>query len=98
MYKRSPNVFEKILLIIGIAIVMIGYTFIHRMYVLSGSVLTWELITNMLLWVVALILVIQLAVSENVKEELALLYKGQLEETRLLREEIRILGKKKKKR
>jgi hypothetical protein len=96
MYKRSPNAFEKILLIIGIALVMVGYTFIHRMWVLSGSVLTWELISNMLLWLLAVILIIQLAVSENVKEELALLYKNQLEETKLMRQEIKLLGKKKK--
>jgi len=96
MYKRNPNVFEKILLIVGIAVVMVGYTFIHRMFLISGSVLTWELIISMMLWLLAVIMIIQLAVSENVKEELALLYKGQIEETRLVRQEISLLNKRKK--
>ena len=96
MYKRNPNAFEKILLVIGIAIVMIGYTFINKMFVISGSVLTWDLITSMMLWLLAVILIIQLAVSENVKEELVLLYKNQLDETRLLRDEVKLLGKRRK--
>lgn len=96
MYKRNPNVFEKILLIIGIAVVMIGYTFIHKMFVVSGSLLSWELINSMMLWLLAVILIIQLAVSENVKEEMVLLYQNQLDETKLLREEVKLLGKKRK--
>ena len=39
MNPRNPNVFEKILLIIGVLIVIIGYSFIHRMYVLDGYAL-----------------------------------------------------------
>jgi hypothetical protein len=95
MFKRTPNVFEKILLIVGIAIVMIGYTFIHRMYVYSGSVLTWDLITNMMLWLIALVLVISLAVSENVKEELTLVSENQLRELKMIKEEIQLMKKRK---
>ena len=97
MYDRNPNVFEKVLLVVGIAIVMIGYTFIHRMYTYSGSVLTWELIMSMLLWLIGLVLIIGLAVSENVKEELALVAKNQLNELKLIKEELQLMKGRKRK-
>jgi hypothetical protein len=96
VYKRNPNVFEKILLVVGIAIVMIGYTFIHRMYTYSGSVLSWELIVSMLLWLISLVLIISLAVSENVKEELRVVAENQLSELKLIKEELQIMKRRKK--
>jgi len=97
MYKRIPNVFEKILLVVGIAIVMIGYTFIHRMYVYSGSVLTWDLIVSMLLWLISLVLIISLAVSENVKEELRVVAENQLSELKLIKEELQLMKRARRK-
>ena len=91
MYSRNPNVFEKVLLVVGIAIVMIGYTFIHRMYTVSGSVLTWELIMSMLLWLIGLTLIISLAVNENVKEELRTVAENQLSELKLIKEELQLM-------
>ena len=96
MYKRNPNVFEKILLVIGIGVVMVGYTFIHRMYTYTGSVLTWDLIISMMLWLIALVMIISLAVSENVKEELKILAENQLAELKLIKEELQIMKKKRK--
>ncbi|MBW2995169.1 hypothetical protein KY312_02360 [Candidatus Woesearchaeota archaeon] len=97
MYKRNPNVFEKILLVIGIAVVMVGYTFIHRMYTYSGSTLTWDLIISMLLWLISLVLIINLAVSENVKEELRIVAENQLAELKLIKEELQIMKGRKRK-
>lgn len=97
MYSRNPNVFEKVLLVIGIAIVMIGYTFIHRMYTVTGSVITWDLIICMLLWLMSLVLIINLAVSENVKEELKIVAESQLQELKYIKEELQLMKGRKRK-
>lgn len=86
--KRQPNIFEKILLLIGILIVIIGYSFIHRMYLASGTGLSWELLIVMFLWLILAVLLIQLAVNENVKEELRIIIEEHLEEIRLLRKDL----------
>lgn len=86
--KRQPNVFEKILLLIGILIVIIGYSFIHKMYLSTGMNLTWDLLNVMFLWLILAVMLIQLAVNENVKEELKLVVQEHLEEIKLLRKDL----------
>ena len=89
MHKRKPNVFEKILLLVGVLIVIIGYSFVHRMYLLTGQVLTWDLLQVMFLWLLLSVMLIMLAVTENVKEELRVLIEQHLEEIKLLRLEVK---------
>lgn len=88
MHKRNPNIFEKILLLVGVLIVIIGYSFVHRIFILTGQVLTWDLLQAMFLWLVLAVLLILLAVTENVKEELRVLIEQHLEEIKLLREDV----------
>ncbi len=85
---RTPNVFEKILLVIGILIVMIGYGLIYRVFSTTG-VLTWEGLFAIFLWLVLICIIILVAVAENMKEELRTVIENQLTELRLLREEIK---------
>lgn len=89
MDKRNPNVFEKILLLVGVLMVIIGYSFIHRMYILTGQLLTWDLLQTMFLWLLLAVMLIMLAVNENVKEELKILIEQHLEEIKLLRQDIK---------
>jgi hypothetical protein len=93
MKHRNPNLFEKIVLIIGVLIVIIGYSFVHRMYVLQNYVLSWDLLQAMFLWLLLAIMMIMLAVIENVKEELRVVIEEHLEEIKLLRKD---LGKKRR--
>ena len=95
MNHRNPNFFEKILLMIGVLIVIIGYSFVHRMYVLDGYVLSWQLLQTMFLWLLLAVMMIMLAVNENVKEELRIIIEEHLVEIKLLRQD---LTKKKKRR
>ena len=88
MKHRNPNLFEKILLIIGVLIVIIGYSFVHRMYVLQNYVLSWDLLQAMFLWLLLAIMMIMLAVIENVKEELRIVIEEHLEEIKLLRKDL----------
>ena len=85
---RQPNAFEKVLLIIGILVVMIGYGLIHRMVILQGF--GWPTLEAILLWFILIFIIIIAAVNENMKEELRDVVENQLNEIRLLRTEMRL--------
>ena len=80
---RNPNLFEKILLVLGIFFVMFGYAMIHKMVITSGM-LNWSFVQGVFLWLIIVILIILVAVVENVKEELKIIIGKHGEEIRLL--------------
>lgn len=80
---RNPNLFEKILLVLGIFFVMFGYALIHKMVVSSGM-MTWDFVMGIFLWLIIVILMILVAVVENVKEELKIIICKHGEEIKLL--------------
>ncbi len=86
--RRRPNAFETILLIIGIALIVVGYIAIHRMVVFEGA-LSWDLLQTTFLWLLMILMVILAAVNENMKEELKIVILNQAEEIRLLREDFK---------
>jgi len=85
---RKPNLFEIILLTIGIAVIVLGYIAIHRMVLIEKTV-SWELLQTTFLWLLMIFFIVLAAVNENMKEELKVIAYNQLVEIRLLREEIR---------
>jgi len=87
MRNRKPNTFEKTLLVIGVAVLMVGYGLIHRQVVIEGF--TIGVIQTIFLWFILVALIIITAANENIKEELRDVIELQLQEIRLLREEIR---------
>lgn len=87
MYTRKPNLFEKALLVVGIAILMAGYGFIHWQIVKEGF--NSSSLILIFLWLMLVALIIIAAANENIKEEIKQLIEVHLQETRLLREEIR---------
>ena len=91
---RKPNVFEKIVLIIGIIVVVVGYSFIQQMYMAEGRVLSWALLQTMFLWLMLAVFIIMMAVNENVKEELKVIINEHLEEIKLLRADLKSRKKK----
>ena len=82
---RSPNFFEKLLLVLGIFFVMFGYALLHKMVIATGA-LTWSFIKALFLWLIIIILMILVAVIENVKEELKIVIQKHSQEIRLLAE------------
>lgn len=84
---RVPNFFEKILLVIGILVIIVGYGVIHSL-VVAGLAFGWELVAVIFLWLMLISLVIILAVTENMKEELKSVSENQATEIRLLRKEM----------
>ncbi len=85
---RTPNIFEKVLLVLGVAIVLVGYALIYRMFKFE-SFLTWDAIHSVFLWLILIGVIILVAVAENMKEELRIVIENQNQEMRLLREEIK---------
>ena len=88
MRVRTPNIFERILLIIGVVVIFIGYAFIYRVFQMD-SYLSWAAVQTLFMWLILICVIILVAVSENMKEELKLVIENQSTELRLLREEIR---------
>jgi hypothetical protein len=86
-FERKPNLFETVLLVIGIALIIFGYIGIHRM-VLKNGVLSWELLQTIFLWLLMILMIILAAVNENMKEELRVVIENQAEEIRLLRDDL----------
>lgn len=85
-YPRNPNIFEKFLLIVGIFILIVGYGFIQRALNINQTN-HWLFLQSIFLWLMLVVLIILLAVNENMKEELKLIQEEQLEEIRVLRKE-----------
>ena len=101
MFRRQINLFEKILLPVGIAVTIFGFYMLVKAD-LSNSTFAWLKLIALLNWLMLLFLMILAATNEDVKEELAELSRehvmevkylkeianDQLEEMKLLREEL----------
>lgn len=91
---RNPNIFETIVLLIGVILILVGYAFIYKQIAVTG--MTWDAIQAIFLWMILLALLIIMSVNENVKEELKQLIELEIEETKLLRKVVQGKGLKKK--
>jgi len=85
---RKPNMFESILLIIGVVLIALGYVVIYRMYLTEGF-LSWELLQTLFLWILMILFVIFAAVNENMKEELMIMISYQAVEMKFLRKDLK---------
>jgi len=94
VYKRfkASNVFEKLLLIVGISVGVVGFWLINSVYYKQPG-LTWEVLTAIFLWLLLILIVILTDSNESIKEELSVIIKEHIEETKLLREEIKLISK-----
>lgn len=87
-FRRKPNTFEIILLVIGIALIILGYVAIHRLAA-TEMVMSWAFLQTIFLWLLMILMVILAAVNENMKEELRMVIENQIEEIKLLRQDIK---------
>jgi len=83
--KRRTSIFEKLLLIVGFLVLIIGYFFINKVFVLEGYKVTWGFLQTVFLWLLMVIFIILLAIGEDIKEGILL---EQLEEIKGLKEEL----------
>lgn len=83
--KRRTSIFEKLLLAVGFLILIIGYFFINRVFVLEGYQVTWGFLQTVFLWLLMVIFIILLAIGEDIKEGILL---EQLDEIRQLKDAV----------
>ena len=81
--KRHTSIFEKMLLVVGLFILVIGYFFINKVFALEGYQITWGFLQTVFLWLLMVIFIILLAIGEDIKEGILL---EQLDEIRQLKE------------
>ncbi|MBI2207891.1 hypothetical protein HYU50_00180 [Candidatus Woesearchaeota archaeon] len=89
---RKTSSFEKMLLIVGLLVLVIGYMLIGKVYVIEGSQLSWGFLQTIFLWLLMVIFIIMLAIGEDIKEGILL---QQLEEIKGLKEFMHKQSKKK---
>ena len=83
--KRHTSIFEKLLLFVGLFILVIGYFFINKGFVLEGYQITWGFLQTVFLWLLMVIFIILLAIGEDIKEGILL---EQLDEIKKLKEAV----------
>lgn len=81
--KRRTSVFEKLLLIVGLLVLVIGYIFINRVFIAEDYKLSWGFLQTVFLWLLMVIFIILLAIGEDIKEGILL---EQLDELRSFKE------------
>ncbi len=85
MFGRKINVFEKILLPVGIGLTFLGF-YLILLAEQTGSVIGWMRLSTVFVWMLLLFVVIVSATTEDMKEELALIQKEHVTEIKLLKE------------
>lgn len=97
---QKATFFEKLLLVVGITVGIIGFWLINTQY-LRDPILSWPFIIAIFLWLLLILVIILTDSNESIKEELGVIIKEHIEETKLLKEEVKLLNagfaKKKKK-
>ena len=83
--KRNTSIFEKLLLVVGLLILIIGYFLINKVLVAEGYKISWGFLQTVFLWLLMVIFIIMLAIGEDIKEGILL---EQLDEIKNLKEEI----------
>jgi uncharacterized membrane protein len=79
------NFFEKMLLLVGIAVTIIGFYYINKIYTGEGHI-SWALLQAAFLWLLLLFMIILTDSNESIKEELKEVIQKHIEETKVLRE------------
>lgn len=83
--KRSTSIFEKMLLVVGFLVLIMGYFFINKVFIAEGYKVSWGFLQTVFLWLLMVIFIIMLAIGEDIKEGILL---QQLDEIRALKEEV----------
>ena len=70
--KRRTSVFEKMLLVVGLAVLVVGYFMVNKVFQAEGYRLSWGFLQTVFLWLLMVIFIILLAIGEDIKEGILL--------------------------
>ena len=82
---RPHNFFEKVLLVVGLGVTLVGFFLIQAAYK-SDQGLTWLMLLTIFSWLTLLILFVVSSLNADVKEELVRILSEHVEETKMLKE------------
>ena len=83
--KRKTSIFEKLLLIVGMLVLVIGYFLINKVLITEGYQLSWGFLQTVFLWLLMVIFIVMLAIGEDIKEGILL---DQVDEMKGIRRDI----------
>ena len=83
--------FEKMLLLIGISVAVVGFYMLNKAFIEHGRVFDLDMLMNVFLWFNLIFLMILCAIAENQREELGIIVQDQAKELRIMREETQLL-------
>jgi len=89
-HLRKANFFEKLLLIVGLAVGVIGFYLIDKIYRAEGY-LNWFMIVAIFSWLTLIFLIIISDTNEDLKEEFVYMQKEQNKYLREIRDNIQKL-------
>ena len=81
--RRHTSIFEKLLLVVGFLVLIIGYFFINRVFIAEDYKISWGFLQTVFMWLLMVIFIILLAIGEDIKEGILL---EQLAEIKELKE------------
>jgi len=91
MIVRKTSSFEKMLLIVGLLVLLLGYVMIGKTYAAEGPGLTWGFLQTIFLWLLIVVFIILLAIGEDIKEGIFI---EQLDELKAIKEYLKKGNKK----
>lgn len=78
--KRRTSIFEKLLLIVGFLVLIMGYFFINKAFIAEGYRISWGFLQTVFLWLLMVIFIIMLAIGEDIKEGILLQQLNEIKE------------------
>jgi hypothetical protein len=85
MFNRKINIFEKILLPVGVGLTFFGFYLIY-LADQYNTLIGWIKLATVFIWMMLLFIVIVAATTEDMKEELSLIQREHITEIKLMRE------------
>jgi len=85
MLGRKINVFEKLLLPVGVGLTFFGF-YLILLADRTDTLLGWFRLATVFIWMMLLFIVIVTATTEDMKEELALIQREHVTEIKIMRE------------
>ena len=80
MEKLRVNIFEKLLLIVGILVLVIGYFLINEVFIAEGYKISWGFLQTIFMWLLMVIFIIMIAIGEDIKGGILLKQLDELNE------------------
>ena len=84
--QRKITMFEVLLLVLGVVVLIVGFVLIRNTFITTGKTLSWFMIGAIFSWLTLLILFVVSELNADVKEELSMVMREHVDQTKILKE------------